>query len=98
MKRGVATPSPQAHSDRVPHVRTSVRGLTKTGQSPIGANLRVPKGRLRIAQDGSPGVNMRQLRSPVGTAEHRSTGFQPSLTGLDLCIRLTQDLRPGLFS
>jgi hypothetical protein len=28
------------------------------------------------------GNSISELNSPVGTAEHRSTGFQPSLTGL----------------
>src|SRR5271165_5518906 len=43
---------------------------------------RVPKGRLNLAQDASPGLKHERANSPAGTAEHRSTGFQPSLTGL----------------
>jgi hypothetical protein len=43
-------------------------------------------------------VNVSKLNSPVGTAEDRSRGFQPSLTGLVNWIRFTQDWRPGLFS
>ena len=38
------------------------------------------------------------IQSPEGTAEHRSTGFQPSLTGLDLLHPVYPELRPGLFS
>ena len=38
MKRGVVIhSSPPTHSVRVPHVRTSVRGIRKTGRSPIKA-------------------------------------------------------------
>ena len=44
MKRAVVIhSSPHTNSVRVPHVRTSVRGLTKTGRSPIKALSFLPR-------------------------------------------------------
>jgi hypothetical protein len=55
------------------------QGLNRLRKNSTG----VPKGRLNLAQDASPGLNITSRTVPSGTAEHRSTVFQPSLTGLD---------------
>jgi hypothetical protein len=45
----------------------------------------VPQGRLNLAQDASPGLDLKGRPSPVGTAENRPRrirdNFQPSLPG-----------------
>jgi hypothetical protein len=52
---------PQAHADGVPHVRTSVRGLIKTGGSPIkGLSFSLSCNRHRII--GSPANGLFLLR------------------------------------
>jgi hypothetical protein len=66
----------QAHTDGVPHVRTSVRGLIKTGRSPIkGLSFSLSCNRHRII--GSRANELFLLREPH--ADHQSHGSRQEI-------------------
>jgi hypothetical protein len=65
-------------------------------------NSSVQQGRLNLAQDVSPGLNLKGRPVPKGRLEIRRdvilSILQPSLQDLNHVARWTQDWRPGLSS
>jgi hypothetical protein len=59
---------------------------------------RVPKGRLKVAQDAVLGTIQKTEPVPSGTAEIVRARIQPSLAGLFRCLISYPGLRPGLLS
>jgi hypothetical protein len=69
--------------ERPPNTYVLLNDLKLNGYPGCGKLFQSPEGTAENSPGRQSWVNMHELRSPVGTAEHRSTGFQSSLTGLD---------------